>query len=138
MPDADVSAKAMRERVLGTGPGAIPYDGHVFALTDPVTKVATAPHADVPMLPWDRLPEVIRWRYLTRVNRADTLIGRPATLAAVRDRGTAGVTGLATTSCATSASSTPPAVAFADRYGAWGYLELLANDDVRSRRPSST
>jgi DNA-binding CsgD family transcriptional regulator len=120
---SDLSAKALRERLLALVRPRIPYDGHVFAFTDPVTKIATAPHADVPMLPWERLPEVIRWRYLSLVNRADTLIGRPASslLTATRTPEESLVwlhvqrdLGVVDTAM----------VAFGDKYGAWGLLEL--------------
>ena len=120
---ADLSAKGLRERLLALLREHIAYDGHVFALTDPVTNVGTSPHADVPMLPWPRLPEIIRWRYLTEVNRSDRLVGRAAS-------------SLLT---ATGSPAESPvwqhvqrelgvldtgSVTFADRYGAWGYLEL--------------
>lgn len=121
---ADLSAKALRERILDLLRPHLPYDGHVFTLTDPVTNIATSPHADVPGLPWPRLPELIRWRYLTTVNRVDRLIGRPAS----------------SLLSATHAPAESPlwehvhrdlgivdsaSVAFGDRYGAWGFLELL-------------
>ncbi|MBW8751519.1 MAG: hypothetical protein JF565_08845 [Propionibacteriales bacterium] len=121
---AELSAKVLREQLLAVLRGVVPFDGHVFVLTDPVTQVATAPHADVPMLPWDRLPELIRWRYLTAVNRWDHLVGKPAS-------------SLLT---ATASPSDSPLwvhvhrdlgivdsamVTFADRYGVWGSLELV-------------
>lgn len=120
---ADLSAKALRERLLAVLRPRIPYDGHVFTLTDPVTQVATAPHADVPMLPWPRLAELIRWRYLTEVNRSDRLVGRAASslLTATGSPAESLVwrhvqrdLGVADTA----------SVTFADRYGAWGFLEL--------------
>jgi DNA-binding CsgD family transcriptional regulator len=120
---ASLSAKALREQVLARLREPIPFDGYVFALTDPVTKVATSPLADVPMLPWPRLPEIIRWRYLTVVNRMDQLLGRPASslLTATADPSESLVwqhvqreLGVVDTAV----------VAFGDRYGAWGYLEL--------------
>jgi DNA-binding CsgD family transcriptional regulator len=128
---ADLSAKALRERVLALVRERIPYDGHVFALTDPVTHVATSPHADLPGLPWPRLPELIRWRYLTPVNRADRLLGRPAS---------------SLLSATQSPSESPlwehvqrdlgvvdsASVAFADRYGCWGFLELLRTSSAFS------
>jgi hypothetical protein len=76
------SVKALREHILHEVRRAVPHDGYVFALTDPVTRVATSPLADVPMLPWDRLPELIRWRYLTTVNRWDRIAGTTASLRA--------------------------------------------------------
>jgi DNA-binding CsgD family transcriptional regulator len=120
---SDLSAKVLRERLLALLRQRIPYDGHVFALTDPVTKVATAPHADVPMLPWERLPETIRWRYLSLVNRADTLIGRPASslLTATRSPEESAVWAHVLRDLGVVDTAM---VAFADRYGAWGMLEL--------------
>lgn len=118
-----LTAKALRERVLDLLRPVIDFDAHVFTLTDPVTMVATAPHADVPMLPWARLPETIRWRYLTEVNRVDTLAGRPASSLrrATSDPSESLVwhhvlreIGVVDTALVT----------FADRYGVWAYLEL--------------
>jgi DNA-binding CsgD family transcriptional regulator len=120
---ADLSAKALRERLLDLVRMRIPYDGHVFAMTDPVTRIANAPHADVPMLPWPRLPELIRWRYLTLVNRPDTLLdGTAASLLTATESPEESLMwfhvqrdlGVVDTA----------AVSFGDRYGAWGFLEL--------------
>jgi DNA-binding CsgD family transcriptional regulator len=121
---AGLSAKALREQVLAILRPHLPFDGHVFTLTDPQTQVATAPHADVPMLPWERLPELIRWRYLTVVNRWDQLVGKPASSLLT-----------ATSSPAESLMwrhvhselgvADSAMVTFADRYGVWGSLELI-------------
>lgn len=117
------SAKVLRERILEIVRSRIHFDGHVFALVDPVTMVGASPHADVPMLPWDRLPETIRWRYLTLVNRIDTVLDQPATSlrTATADPSESLVwrhvlheVGIHDTAM----------VAFTDRYGVWGYLEL--------------
>ncbi len=117
------SSRALCERFLALVRTRIHFEGHVFALTDPVTKVATSPHACVPMLPWSRLPELIRWRYLTVVNRPDTLRDGVASslLTATKSPSESlmwqhvqrelGVVDTAT-------------AAFGDRYGAWGFLEL--------------
>jgi DNA-binding CsgD family transcriptional regulator len=120
---AELSAKALRERILALVRERIPYDGHVFALTDPVTRVATSPHADVPMLPWERLPELIRWRYLTLLNRADQLLGLPA--ASLRTATRSPEESLVWTHVQRDLGVVDTAmVAFGDRYGAWGMLEL--------------
>ena len=120
---AGLSAKALRERLLALVRASVAYDGHVFALTDPVTKVATAPHADVPALPWERLPEIIRWRYLSLVNRADTLLGRPASslLTATKQPEESLVWAHVQRDLGVVDTAM---VAFGDRYGAWGMLEL--------------
>lgn len=126
------SAKALRGRVLDLLRPLVPYDAHVFALTDPTTLVGTAPYADVPMLPWERLPETIRWRYLTPVNRVDTLVGKPASslLTATTDPAESLVwlhvqrdLGVVDTALVT----------FADRYGVWAYLELWRVTDPFTR-----
>ncbi len=118
-----VPAKRLREGVLARLHERVDFDGHVFVLCDPVTRVYTSPLADVPGLPWPRLPELVRWRYLTTVNRVDALLGTGA-------RSLLGVTtspeeslvwrhvqrdlGVADTA----------SVAFSDRHGVWGLLEL--------------
>ena len=118
-----LSTRVLRERLLGVLRPYVPFDAHVFALTDPVTNVATSPHADVPMLPWERLPELIRWRYLTLVTRPDrmaagcatslrTATGSPEESPMWRHvQRDVGVVDTAT-------------VAFKDRYGMWGFLDL--------------
>jgi DNA-binding CsgD family transcriptional regulator len=122
----DLSAKVLRERVIAEVRGAIPFDGHVFVLTDPVTRVATSPLADLPTLPWSRLPELIRWRYLTPVNRWTDL----------QDAGTAAASLLHATGGKPELSSLwlhvqrdlgvvdTAVVPFGDRHGCWGMLDL--------------
>jgi DNA-binding CsgD family transcriptional regulator len=118
-----LSAKALRERVLDLLRPVVPYDAHVFALTDPVTLIATAPHADVPMLPWERLPEIIRWRYLTPLNRVDTLAGRPA--ASLRTATDDPADSLVWQHVQRDLGVVDTAVVtFSDRYGVWAFLEL--------------
>jgi DNA-binding CsgD family transcriptional regulator len=121
-----LSAKALREELLAILRPRIPFDGHVFMLTDPVTRVATAPHADLPMLPWERLPDLIRWRYLTLVNRWDQLVGKPASsLLRATSSPDESLMWRHVHSKLGVVDSTM--VTFADRYGAWGALELVRN-----------
>lgn len=123
----ELDARTLREAVLAELRPVLPFDAHVWALTDPETLVATSPHADVPFLPWPRLPALIRWRYLTRVNRWDSLIGTHTTVARLHEStkgdlslsstwrqvlGDYGVVDIAT-------------VVFADRFGCWAFLDLL-------------
>lgn len=121
---AGLSAKALREALLAELRPYVAYDGHVFALTDPVTKVATSPHATIPGLPRERLPELIRWRYLTPVNRSDQLLGRRATslLEATDSPEESLVWRHVQRELGVVDSAS---VAFGDRFGAWGFLELL-------------
>lgn len=116
-------AKALQVRILDLLRPHVPYDGHVFALTDPATQVGTSPHADVPMLPWERLPETIRLRYLTTLNRVDTLAGKKAASLRLSAEGPEGSPLWQQVLREVGVEDTAT-VAFADRYGTWGFLEL--------------
>jgi DNA-binding CsgD family transcriptional regulator len=119
-------AKALRERIIAELRPAVPFDAYLFALTDPVTRIGTSPLADVPGLAWSRLPELIRWRYLTRLNRWSDLL----------DAGTAAASLLRTTNDHPEQSllwrhaqrdlgvADSLAAPFGDRYGCWGFLDL--------------
>jgi DNA-binding CsgD family transcriptional regulator len=69
-----LTAKALRAQLVALIRRAVPFDGYNFPLTDPASRVFTSPLADVPGLPWPRLPELIRSRYLTTVGRWDRLM----------------------------------------------------------------
>lgn len=88
--------RALRARVLARLRRVIPYDAHVWLLTDPVTRVGTSPMAAVPGLEWDQLPALIRERYLCD---EWTRFSTPA------------ATDIATT-------------VFTDPYGSWAWLDL--------------
>jgi DNA-binding CsgD family transcriptional regulator len=115
-------AKALREGVLSRLGERMTWDGHVFCLCDPLTRVLTSPLADVPVLPWPRLPELVRWRYLTEVNRVDSL----------RDTGARSLLGSGEPGRSLMWRHVQrelgvvdvASVAFADRFGTWGSLEL--------------
>ncbi len=121
-----LSPKTLRERALEVVRRAVPFDAHVWLLTDPVTCVGTSPLADVPMLAWPRLPELGRLRYLTTANRW-TELRRARTPSASLHEATAGelarstlwsevLDGMGVTDVASSV--------FADRFGCWAWLDL--------------
>jgi DNA-binding CsgD family transcriptional regulator len=119
-----LSLKALRERALDVVRRAVPFDAHVWLLTDPVTCVGTSPLAHVPMLEWPRLPELSRQRYLTTVNRWPELrrAGTPAAgLAAGGDPSRSALWRevLSTMGVTDVASSV-----YADRFGCWAWLDL--------------
>jgi DNA-binding CsgD family transcriptional regulator len=101
----------------------VPFDFHMWALTDPETEVSVSPVAAVPDAAFAELPRLIRTRYLTELNRWDRLDGVAASLlgATGGDPGRSlvfrellrdvGVRDLAI-------------VGFRDRFGCWGWLEL--------------
>jgi DNA-binding CsgD family transcriptional regulator len=132
---AELASKALREQVLNVLRERMGFDAHVFMLTDPQSKVVTSPLADVPMLPWPRLPELIRWRYPTPINRWDRLMRLPASslLTATRSPSESlrwqhvhrelGIIDSAY-------------VSFGDRYGAWGRSSCCA--PARRSPPTSS
>lgn len=81
------------------------FDAHVFALTDPASRVVSSPHATLPDPLAAELPAVIRRRYAEQPD---------AFRAWLRSRGVADTV----------------LVDLADRHGAWGFLELWRADGV--------
>lgn len=117
-------AETFRTEVLGELHRALGFDAHVWLLTDPVTTVGSAPHADVPA--FGQLSSLIKFKYLTTVNRWSDLVARrieatsliPATggdlaksLVWREVLHNYGVTDVAS-------------AVMADRYGCWGFLDL--------------
>ena len=118
-------AAGMRDRPLRAAlveaiGGLVQFDGHVFLLTDPVTCVGASPLASIPGLSFDRLPELIKARYLTRGNRWSTLDGVSALAAAqpraAGDQWSRIVRELGGVDVAT--------LVFADQFGCWGFLDI--------------
>jgi DNA-binding CsgD family transcriptional regulator len=103
----DLDAKALREQVLAAVRPMVPFDGHVFVLTDPVTCVGTAPLADLPGLSWLDLPGLVRWRYLERGTRWTDLRAAGRHVSTFRGESAAILT-----------------MACWDRFGCWAWLDL--------------
>jgi DNA-binding CsgD family transcriptional regulator len=114
--------RAMRARVLEIIQGFVPFDEYAFLLTDPTTSVGCSPVAEVPDL--TMLPELIRLKYLTSVNR---WTGLPTSGCAALVQATGGhperslmwreyLSGLGIVDVVS--------VVFADRFGWWGFLDL--------------
>ena len=61
MAGTALDATALRVEVLDVLRRGVGFDAHAWVLTDPVTTVGGAPHAELPAL--DGLPELIRTRY---------------------------------------------------------------------------
>ncbi|HZC69222.1 MAG TPA: helix-turn-helix transcriptional regulator [Jatrophihabitans sp.] len=127
--DGDLNPKALREQVLAQVRDVVECDAFVFALTDPVTRVATSPLADVPMLPWPRLPELIRWRYLATVARWDRVLdgGVAATSLCSATDGHLERSPLWRHMYSELGVLDTALIAFGDRYGCWAFMELWRN-----------
>ncbi|MGW4350469.1 helix-turn-helix transcriptional regulator [Nocardia sp. NPDC004582] len=121
-----LTAKALRERVLAEIRRVVPYDAHVWLLTDPVTRVGTSPLADIPGLRWPDLPRLGRARYLTRINRWTDMIaaGTPVgTLWSATD-GQPARSELWREFQRPLGAIDVAALAFWDRFGCWAWLDL--------------
>jgi DNA-binding CsgD family transcriptional regulator len=97
---APMSDRALRDRLVVEIARAVPFDAHLLTLTDPASRVVSSPHVTVPMLPRDRVPDLIRGRYVIPPEEWPTWL-----------RTEHGISGVVT-------------VPLADRYGDWGFLEL--------------
>lgn len=121
-----LTAKRLREELVVEVRRVVPFEAYLFMLTDPVTRVGTSPLAAVPMLPWPRLPALIRARYLTTVNRWPELLEARVASASLLGT-TAGdpSRSLLWQQVQRELGVADVAVApFGDRYGSWGLLEL--------------
>jgi DNA-binding CsgD family transcriptional regulator len=111
----------LRQQVLDLLREVVPYDAHIWLLTDPVTTVGAAPHAFVPCLP--ELPALIKAKYLTPVGRWTTQTTATATLRGAthgqlsRSRAWRDV-------MARYGVRDVLSTVFRDQFGMWGFLEL--------------
>jgi DNA-binding CsgD family transcriptional regulator len=121
-----LAAKALREQLIAMVGRVVPFDGYNFPMMDPVSRVFSSPLADVPGLPWPRLPELIRCRYLTPVARWDQLLDRRvAATSLLRATDNHPEDSLLWRSVQRDLGVTDTAwVVFADRFGCWAVLDL--------------
>ena len=114
-------ARTLRLQVLDLLVEDVPYDAYAWLLTDPETTVGGSPIADVPCLP--RLPELIRLKYLTEVNRWTTIRGSVARLRDVT-AGDLSRSKMWAELLAQYGVGDVVSVVFADAHGCWGFLDL--------------
>lgn len=142
---ASADDRALRAQILDVIRRFVPFDAFAFLLTDPTTAVGCSPVAEVPSLA--TLPDLIRLKYLTTVNRWTRL---PASGCATLQGATDGrpeqsllwreyLAGLGIVDVVS--------VVFTDRFGCWGFLDLwrrksrFADDEVAAlagARPAIT
>ena len=107
---------ALRVAVLEELRRTIGFDAHVWVMTDPGTWVGSAPLAEVPSI--RELPNSIRLKYLTRINRW-TGLRSAASLGDRRDESPLWTEVMSRYGIGDVLSSV-----YADRYGCWGFLDL--------------
>src|SRR6266702_5656525 len=113
--------RELRLEALAAVRQAVGFDAYAWLITDPETSVGSSPLADVPCLP--RLPQLIRLKYLTAVNRWTALPGAAASLAQATggdlSRSLMWRELLREYRVTDIASSV-----YRDRFGCWGFLDL--------------
>ncbi len=118
---SQADARALRLEVLTAIRRVVWFDAYAWLITDPETSVGSSPLADVPCLP--ELPQLIRLKYLTTINRWTGLPGGAASLS----EATGGDLSqslmwrelLHRYQVRDIASSV-----YRDRFGCWGFLDL--------------
>ena len=100
---------------------ATEFDAYAWLLTDPETSVGSSPLADVPCLP--QLPQLIRLKYLTTVNRWTHLPSAVASLYGVTDGALSQSLMWRDLLCRYQVTDIASSV-YRDRFGCWGFLDL--------------
>jgi DNA-binding NarL/FixJ family response regulator len=114
-------ARALRLEVLAVLGRVVGFDAYAWLITDPQTSVGSSPLADVPCLPV--LPQLIRLKYLTTLNRWTALpCGAVSLSAAASGELSQSLmwAGLLHEYQVTDIASS----AYRDRFGCWGFLDL--------------
>ncbi len=121
---APLDGRALRLEILAELRRCVGYDAYAWPLTDPVTAVGGAPLADVPCLP--ELPQLIRLKYLSRVNRWTVLAAsvQPAQSLAQRTGGDLARSVLWRGILERHGIGDTASTVFADAHGCWGFLDL--------------
>jgi DNA-binding NarL/FixJ family response regulator len=118
-------ALSLRLAVLDEIHRVVDFDAYAWLLTDPETEVGSAPLADVPCLP--ELPQLIRLKYLTSVNRWTQLDAPVARLHEATgghlERSLVWREMLARYNVTDVAS-----LVFRCRHGCWGFLDLWRSE----------
>jgi hypothetical protein len=117
----DADARTLRLDVLAVLRRVIEFDAYVWLVTDPETSVGSAPLADVPCLP--ELPQLIRLKYLTTVNRWTSMITPVASLCQATGGDLARSLIWRDLLCRYEIGDVATSV-YRDRFGCWAFLDL--------------
>jgi DNA-binding CsgD family transcriptional regulator len=116
--------RAFRAALLEAIRPALPFDGYVWVLTDPSSSVGVSPLAYLPGLDMRRLPDIIRAKYATSINRWTTMpTGACAALAATT-QGDLGRSALWRAGIKELPIVDILSAVLRDRFGCWGFLDL--------------
>lgn len=121
--DLSLDERSLRTELLEDLRSLVPFAFHVWVLIDPESEVATAPLATVPERLANGLPGLIHRRYLTPLNRWDTMSAPVDSL----DRATGGRRGqsrLHREVLTGGGIGDVASLVFRDGHGCWGFLDL--------------
>ena len=113
--------RELRLEALAAIRRAVGFDAYAWLVTDPETAVGSSPLADVPCLP--RLPQLIRLKYLTAVNRWTALPGAVASLAQTTG-GDLSRSRMWRELLREYQVTDIASAVYQDRFGCWGFLDL--------------
>jgi DNA-binding CsgD family transcriptional regulator len=119
---------ALRQHLLEVFGEVIDFDAYAWVLTDPATAVGAAPLADVPAPLFAELPQVIRLKYLTEVNRW-TIPGFTVDSLHRATGGDLSRSLLWREVLVRHGIGDVASAVFRDRYGCWSFLELWRGGD---------
>jgi DNA-binding CsgD family transcriptional regulator len=119
--EGDADARTLRLEVLAVLRRVIGFDAYVWLVTDPETSVGSAPLADVPCLP--ELPQLIRLKYLTTVNRWTCMMTPVASLRQATGGDLARSLIWRDLLCRYQVGDIATSV-YRDRFGCWAFLDL--------------
>jgi DNA-binding CsgD family transcriptional regulator len=114
--------RVYRSHVLEVIQRVVPFDAYAFLLTDPVTTVGCSPLAEIPDLA--TLPDLIRLKYLTPVNRWTELPARGCASLQQATGGHPEQSLLWREHLADLGVVDVVSAVFTDRFGWWGFLDL--------------
>jgi DNA-binding CsgD family transcriptional regulator len=130
---AITDARELRVAIVDELRVAIGFDSYAWLMTDPETWVGSSPLADVPCLP--QLPTLIRLKYLTELNRWTALPSSGIDRLHAHTNGDLRRSVLWEELLQTFDVIDVASLAFIDRFGCWGFLDLWRS---RPAEPFST
>lgn len=120
--ESGADARTLRLSLLDELRRTLGFDAYAWLLTDPETSVGVAPLADVPCLP--ELPEAIRLKYLTGINRWTTLADPPVGLLHDSTGGELSRSLLWQGMLSRYDVVDVASIVFRDEFGCWAFLDL--------------
>jgi DNA-binding CsgD family transcriptional regulator len=118
---SEADARTLRLEALAAIRRVVGFDAYVWLITDPETSVGSSPLADVPCLP--ELPQLIRLKYLTTVNRW-TSLPRGAVSLANATGGNLSQSLLWRELLGRYQVTDIASSVYRDQFGCWGFLDL--------------